>query len=271
MTKPINKYLLLITMFILSTGCVSLRNGMYNNSLEYVNDIGLAVSFPESDILLEEEAFMALIANVDTGAILYEHMMKPVPKELSDALFFGWYKNVWEQNFEPNINDEFPYDSTHRVFEYYLNDCKKWETFYYIGKVLLSENYDSYLVATKESDEERQRWEELIKECSELALWPNSIYNRIYIVNVKGSLMVSITMLWRAWEYEFNPRFTYTTAKGKVFRQRECNIFSEDYDGFKIFNLETWFLRDPTRGVRFKFDDEGKVVVLSRQRHKHKQ
>lgn len=267
MKKAIRKYQLLVSLFILSTGCVSIRNDIYNNSLEYVNAIGFAVSFPESDTTIDEEEFKALIANVDTGAILYEHMIKPIPKELSDALFFGWYKNVWDREFEPNINHEFPYDSTYRVFEYYLNNCKKWETFYYIGKVVLSGNYDSYIVATKESDEKRQTWEELIKECPELALWPNSIYNRIYIVNVKDSLMVSMTMLWWAWDYEFNPRFTYTTAKGKEFRQRECNIFSEDYTGFKLFVPETW-LRDPTRGVKFKFDDEGRVIVLSGYRRR---
>ena len=256
-----HKLLLLLSVFILSTGCVSLRNDKYNNTLEYVNNIGLAVSFPESDIL-HEEAFKALIANVDTGAILYEHMMKPVTKELSDALFLGWYKDVWERNFEPNINDEFPYDSTFRVFEYYLNDCKKQETFYYIGKVFLSEKFDSYLVATKESDEKLQKREDAKRESPELAEWPNSIYNRIYIVNVKDSLMVSMTMLWWAWEYEFDPRFTYTIAKNNSFRQKEFNIFGEDYDGFKLFNPDTWFLRDPTRGVKFKFDSNGNVVLL---------
>ncbi len=233
---------------------------MYNNTLEYVNNIGLAVSFPESDIL-NEEAFKALIANVDTGAILYEHMMKPVPKELSDALFLGWYKDIWERNFEPNINDAFPYDSTFRVFEYYLNDCKKQETVYYIGKVFLSKKFDSYLVATKESDEKLQKWEDAKKESPELAEWPNPIYNRIYIVNVTDSLMVSMTMLWWAWDYEFNPRFTYTIANDNEFRQRECNIFSENYNGFQLFNPETWFLRDPTKGVKFRFDKNGNVVL----------
>lgn len=266
MTKRIQMFLIVVSVFVLSTGCVSIRDDIYNNSLEYVNDIGLEVSFPEPVPTLDEEMFKALIANVDTGAIFYEYMMKLVPKELSDALFLGWYKHVWERDFEPCINDGCLYDSTYRVFEYYLNDRKTLETFYYIGKVYLSEEYDSYLVASKESDEKQQKWEELIKECPELALLSHSIYKRIYIVNVKDSLLASMVMLWWAWDYDFDPRFTYTTVKDKVFRQRECNIFSESYPGFRLFNTETW-LRDPTRGVRFKFDDEGKVVVLSRQRH----
>ena len=262
MENRIQKYVIVIPLFILITSCVSLRNGIYNNSLEYVNDIELAVSFPESDITLEEGAFKALIGNVDTGAILYEHLMKPVPKELSDALFLGWYKNVWERDFEPNINDEFPYDSTYRVFEYYLNDCKKRETFFYIGKVLLSEKFDSYLVATKESDEKQRIWEESTMECSELASLPNSIFKRIYLVNVKDYSMLSMTMLWWAWNYAFDPRFTYTTiSKHDVFLQRECNIFGENQDGFKIVNPMTWCLRDPTKGVRFVFDENGKVVL----------
>lgn len=261
MENLIQKHLFLIIVLSLFTGCVSLRNDIYNNSLEYVNDIGITVSFPESDITLEEKTFKDLIANIDTGTILYEYMLKPVPKELSDALFLGWYKDVWERNIEPNINDEFPYDSTSRVFEYYLNDCKKQEIFYYIGKVFLSEKFDSYLVATTESDEKQKEKEVLIKENQELALWPKSIYNRIYIVNVKESIVISMTMLWWAWDYDFEPRFTYTTiSKHGVFRQRECNIFNENYDGFKIFNPETWFLRDPTKGIRFVFDENGKVV-----------
>lgn len=266
MTKRIQIYLLIVSVFVLSTSCVSICNDIYNNSLEYGNDIRLEVSFPEPVLTLDEGMFKALIANVDTGTILYEHMMKSVPKELSDALFLGWYKHVWERDFEPYINDEYPYDSTYRVFEYYLNERKTWETFCCIGKVFLSEKYDSYLVASKESDEKLQKREEFIKEYPELATLPNSIYKRIYIVNVKDSLMASMAMLWWAWDYDINPRFTYTTVKDKVFRQRECNIFSESYPGFRLFNPDTW-LRDPTRGVRFKFDDEGKVVVLSRHRH----
>ena len=261
MVKRLHKYMLLALVFICSTGCGVVRNGMYNNTLEFVNDIGLAVSFPESDTILDEEMFKTLIANVDTCAILYEHMMKPVSKELSDVLFLGWYQHVWERNFEPNINDEFPYDSTFRVFEYYLDDRKRQESFYYIGRVLLSENFDSYLVATKESDEKLQRWEDAKKESPELAEWPNSIYNRIYIVNVKDSLMISMTMLWWAWDDEFAPRFTYTIAKDNEFRQRECNIFSENYNGFQLFNPETWFLRDPTKGIKFRFDKNGNVVL----------
>ncbi len=259
MTMRINKYQLFATLFIISTGCVSMHNDVYNNSLEYVNDIRLEVSFPDSDSTLDEEVFKALIANVDTGVILYEHLMEPVSKELSNTLFLGWYKNVWERDFEPYIN----YDSTYRVFEYFLSDCKEQETFYYIGKVCLSGNYDSYIVATTESDEKQQRWVALTKECPELALLPDSIYKRIFIVNVKNSLMVSMTMLWWAWDNEINPRFTYTTiSKRGVFLQRESNIFSADYHGFRLFNPETWFLFDPTKGVRFKFDSNGRVVVV---------
>lgn len=259
MKKQTPRLLFIVSMFILLTSCSAIQKSMYNNTLEYVNDIGLAVSFPASDTLLEEEAFVALIANVDTGAILYEHMMKPVPKELSDALFLGWYKSVWERDFEPNINDEFPYDSTFRVFEYYLYDCKKRETFFYIGKVFLSEDYDSYLVASKESDENLERWEKAKIEWLDFRDTPNSIYKRIYIVNVKDSRIVSMTMLWWAWNYDFNPSYTYTTVKNKVFRQRECNI--SDY-GFSLSIPETWFLRDPTRGVKFVFDKNGRVVLL---------
>lgn len=51
-----------------------------------MNAIGLAVSFPESDTTIDEEVFKALIANVDTGAILYEHTMKPIPKELKQCI-----------------------------------------------------------------------------------------------------------------------------------------------------------------------------------------
>lgn len=262
MTKQIPRILFIVSMSILLTSCSAIRNNMYNNTLEYVNDIGLTVSFPESNTVLDEDIFKALIANVDTGAILYEHM-KPVSEELSDILFLGWYQNVWSRDYLPYINDDgYPYDSTYRVFEYYLNNCKTWETFYYIGKVSLSEEYDSYLVASRESDERLHRWEKTKKEWPELNECPNSIYNRIYIVNVKDFQMVSMTMLWWTWDYDFDPRFTYTTAKGKEFIQRECNIYSDSYNGFSLFNPQTWFLRDPTKGVKFVFDKNGRVVLL---------
>ena len=259
----IHKSLLFASMLVLATGCGSMIRCVYNNSLNYVNDIGLEASFPESDSTLEEEAFKTIIANVDTGAILFEQLMRPISEELSNTLFLVWYKSVWERDFEPFITDDFPYDSTSRVFEYYLGDRKERETFYYIGEVSLSENYDSYLLAATESEEKHKQWEDLIKDCPQLVEYPNQIYNRVFVVNVKDTIIVSMTMLWWAWNYDFDPSFTYTTIpKQGVFLQKECNIFSEYYHGFRLLNPETWFLHDPTKGVRFKFDDDGRVVVL---------
>lgn len=243
-------FIIAIVSLVLMMGCVPLY---YNNTLEYTEEFPQAAAPDFDSVSVSMDAFAGMISNTDTCGFRYDGEMFPLPYEISHVLNEAWWHYRWKIQYDTDKDSVVLWDSTTATFQTFL--AKQDGPLSYIGKLNLSDDFDSYLIASSAS--------------SELQLedvdFPLQVFNYIYLVNIKDNDISSMVKLWSAEFCDFAPQYTYTAiSNGKKFRQREIGdfCFSDAIVSFSVWSPDTWFIGKPTCGVRFRFNSDGKVQIL---------
>lgn len=244
--SKMKRYFIIAIISAVVMGCSPL---FYNNTLEYTEDFPQTAVSCFDSVSVSKDAFMEMISNIDTCIIRYDGEMHLLADGLSHALNEAWWHYRWKVQYDTDRDSVKLWDSSTVTFRSFLDVQDR--PLYYIGRLNLSDDFDSYLIASS--------------DLQSVDDYPLQVFNYIYIVNIKDDKFSSMVKLWSAEFCAIAPQFTYTAfSNSKIFRQREMGDFcmSDVIVNFSIWSPDTWFLGKPTHGIRFRFNSDGKVEIL---------
>ena len=233
-TKIVEKMALIILFSLFLAECATMDNSFINR------DILLFENYYQNEIMLPEEYLLPKknIYYTDSLLVKKENLLhaqgEKITGELFDVLCSLDMINQWNIYKKSDIN---PYSTKHEEF---VEKRKHELELFYLGKLNLSKNFNSYLI--------------LVSNVK------NDDYNVIktaFLVNVEGNKVASITRMsnYTCFDGECNYIYTELSEKG-VFMQKDTEVSSD-----VILPKEVQPENGKT-GVKFIYDRKGSLKIL---------
>lgn len=219
MEKPIKIFSVLFAVLVMLTQCASYRPS-YSCALLHKNFTHEIMLVPDELLTADSQVFSPATLFTYESPWLYEEGV-PVSDTVAKALSILKLTLYW-------YTDE-KYDT--QFFD------TNYAKLYYLGKIKLSDNFDSFLIRV-ESASERSKGKEL------------------YLMNAKGNTILSIVCVSYYGLVEINSFCIWTVAKHHDAYLQKSKTLTSDV-------IEPWYYRKNkvTKGHRFKIDSNGYIVV----------
>lgn len=249
--------ILLCTLFtsVLLISCSVKERLLLNYDLNYVNAKDDSVFFPE-DYLPKGKSLVINMEQLYGNSFSWIDQLyldEPLIGPAFDSICSYWCNEQWLRYYQDTNELFYNQRDYSNDYESFLSSFRNSHVLFYLGTLSLSDNYNSHLVLScKKHPQSVNKDIDFPKEKS------------IILVNVKDSLFQSMTEI--VFYFSYGPDYRYITdLKKDTVRQMLLLSASDDISWWR---LERWYFDRPLKGTLFRFNDYGKVEILSKHTQK---
>ena len=249
--------ILLCTLFtsVFLISCSVKERLLLNYDLNYVNAKDDSVFFPE-DNLPKGKSLMINMEQLYGNSFSWIDQLnldEPLIGPAFDSICSYWCKEQWLRYYQDTNVLFYNQRDYSNEYESFLLSFRNSYVLYYLGRIHLSDNYNSHLVLScKKYPQSVNKDIAFPKEKS------------IILVNVKDSLFQSMTEI--VFYFSDGPDYRYITdLKKDTVRQM---LLLSASDEIPWWRLERWCFDRPLKGALFRFNEYGKVEILSKHKQK---